>query len=63
MLNDLFLHNGGGVGISKSINDLFGMVLDGSQRVDDILRTSMPWLPTTKLFLTASLIHIQLSLS
>ena len=21
----------------------FGMVLDGSQRVDDILRTSMPW--------------------
>ena len=37
------LHNGGGVGISKSINGGFGMVLDGSQRVDDILRTSMPW--------------------
>lgn len=37
------LHNGGGVGIGKSINGGFGMVLDGSQRVDDILRTSMPW--------------------
>lgn len=37
------LHNGGGVGIGKSINGGFGMVLDGSQRVDDILRTSMTW--------------------
>ncbi|WP_053955840.1 urocanate hydratase [Inediibacterium massiliense] len=37
------LHNGGGVGIGKSINGGFGMVLDGSQRVDDILRSSMPW--------------------
>ncbi|WP_129600238.1 urocanate hydratase [Anaerophilus nitritogenes] len=37
------LHNGGGVGIGKSINGGFGMVLDGSQRVDDILRASMPW--------------------
>lgn len=37
------LHNGGGVGIGKSINGGFGMVLDGSQRVDNILRTSMPW--------------------
>lgn len=37
------LHNGGGVGIGKSINGGFGMVLDGSQRVDDILRTAMPW--------------------
>ena len=37
------LHNGGGVGIGKAINGGFGMVLDGSQRVDDILRTSMPW--------------------
>ena len=26
------LHNGGGVGISKSINGGFGMVLDGSER-------------------------------
>lgn len=37
------LHNGGGVGISKSINGGFGMVLDGSERVDEILRKSMPW--------------------
>ncbi|QXM06575.1 urocanate hydratase [Crassaminicella indica] len=37
------LHNGGGVGIGKSINGGFGMVLDGSQRVDDILRSAMPW--------------------
>lgn len=37
------LHNGGGVGIGKSINGGYGMVLDGSARVDEILRTAMPW--------------------
>jgi len=37
------LHNGGGVGIGKSINGGFGMVLDGSERVDRILRRAMPW--------------------
>lgn len=37
------LHNGGGVGIGKSINGGFGMVLDGSKRVDDILKLAMPW--------------------
>lgn len=37
------LHNGGGVGIGKSINGGFGMVLDGSERVDEILKNSMPW--------------------
>ena len=37
------LHNGGGVGVSKSINGGFGMVLDGSERVDNILKMSMPW--------------------
>jgi len=37
------LHNGGGVGISKSINGGFGMVLDGSERVDEILKKSMVW--------------------
>jgi urocanate hydratase len=37
------LHNGGGVGIGKSINGGFGMLLDGSQRVDTILDTAMPW--------------------
>ena len=37
------LHNGGGVGIGKSINGGFGMVLDGSERVDEILRNAMLW--------------------
>ncbi|MGL6098064.1 MAG: urocanate hydratase, partial [Fusobacteriaceae bacterium] len=37
------LHNGGGVGIGKSINGGFGMVLDGSERVDNILSEAMPW--------------------
>lgn len=37
------LHNGGGVGIGKSINGGFGMVLDGSDRVDRILYESMLW--------------------
>lgn len=37
------LHNGGGVGIGKSINGGFGMVLDGSERVDNILMASVPW--------------------
>lgn len=35
------LHNGGGTGIGKAINGGFGMVLDGSKRVDDILKTAM----------------------
>ena len=37
------LHNGGGTGIGKAVNGGFGMVLDGSERVDTILRMSMPW--------------------
>ncbi|HBT19588.1 MAG TPA: urocanate hydratase, partial [Clostridiaceae bacterium] len=37
------LHNGGGVGIGKSINGGFGMVLDGSERVDTILKMAMTW--------------------
>ena len=37
------LHNGGGVGIGKSINGGFGMVLDGSERVDNILNAAMRW--------------------
>lgn len=37
------LHNGGGVGIGKSVNGGFGMVLDGSERVDAILGMAMPW--------------------
>lgn len=37
------LHNGGGVGVGKAINGGFGMVCDGSLRVDEILRSSMLW--------------------
>lgn len=37
------LHNGGGVGIGKAINGGFGMVCDGSLRVDEIFRSSMLW--------------------
>ncbi|MTI48586.1 MAG: urocanate hydratase [Firmicutes bacterium] len=37
------LHNGGGVGIGKSINGGFGLVLDGSKEVDEIIKSSIPW--------------------
>lgn len=37
------LHNGGGVGIGKAINGGFGMVCDGSERVDEILKNAMLW--------------------
>ncbi|MHC1719783.1 MAG: urocanate hydratase [Clostridiaceae bacterium] len=37
------LHNGGGVGIGKSINGGFGLVLDGSKRIDEIIESSMLW--------------------
>lgn len=37
------LHNGGGVGIGKAINGGFGMVCDGSERVDNILKKAMLW--------------------
>ncbi|MEL3900445.1 urocanate hydratase [Treponema phagedenis] len=37
------LHNGGGVGIGKSINGGFGLVLDGSERVDEIINLSLTW--------------------
>jgi urocanate hydratase len=37
------LHNGGGTGIGKAINGGFGLVLDGSQRVDEIIRSAMNW--------------------
>ena len=33
----------GGVGIGKAVNGGFGMVCDGSERVDAILRSSMLW--------------------
>ena len=37
------LHNGGGVGIGKSINGGFGLVLDGSKRIDEVIKSAMPW--------------------
>ena len=37
------LHNGGGVGIGKAINGGFGLVLDGSARVDAIIRSALFW--------------------
>lgn len=37
------LHNGGGVGIGKAINGGFGLVLDGSDKVDQVIRMALPW--------------------
>ncbi len=37
------LSNGGGVGTGKAINGGFGLVLDGSERVDNIIRSALDW--------------------
>ena len=37
------LHNGGGVGIGKSINGGFGLLLDGKDRTDEIIESAMMW--------------------
>jgi urocanate hydratase len=37
------LSNGGGVGVSKAINGGFGLVLDGSERVDHIIESAIDW--------------------
>ena len=37
------LHNGGGTGIGKAINGGFGLVLDGSELTDQIIREAIPW--------------------
>ncbi len=37
------LHNGGGTGIGKAVNGGFGLLLDGSRRVDGIIRSAMNW--------------------
>ncbi|MCK5264715.1 MAG: urocanate hydratase, partial [Candidatus Thorarchaeota archaeon] len=37
------LSNGGGVGTGKAINGGFGLVLDGSDRVDNIIRLALDW--------------------
>ncbi|MHA1934645.1 MAG: urocanate hydratase [Candidatus Thorarchaeota archaeon] len=37
------LSNGGGVGTGKAINGGFGLVLDGSERVDRIIQLALDW--------------------
>ncbi len=37
------LHNGGGTGIGNAINGGFGLVLDGSQGVDNTIRCAISW--------------------
>jgi urocanate hydratase len=37
------LHNGGGVGIGKAVNGGFGLVLDGSPRIDGVIRHAISW--------------------
>lgn len=37
------LSNGGGVGIGKAFNGGFGLVLDGSKRVDKIIKNALEW--------------------
>ncbi|MBL0712371.1 MAG: urocanate hydratase, partial [Desulfosarcina sp.] len=37
------LHNGGGVGIGNAVNGGFGLVLDGSSKVDRIIESAVSW--------------------
>ena len=37
------LHNGGGTGIGKAINGGYGLVLDGSLRIDKIVQSAVLW--------------------
>lgn len=37
------LSNGGGVGIGKCINGGFGLVLDGTEQTDEIIKSAMTW--------------------
>ncbi len=37
------LSNGGGVGIGKCFNGGFGLILDGSERVDKIIKNAIEW--------------------
>nr|MBP7117607.1 urocanate hydratase [Candidatus Cloacimonadota bacterium] len=37
------LSNGGGVGIGRSINGGNGIVLDGSSRMDEVIRKALSW--------------------
>ena len=37
------LHNGGGVGIGKAVNGGFGLLLEGSERTDEIIKSAIMW--------------------
>lgn len=37
------LHNGGGVGIGKVSNGGFGLLMDGSEKTDEIIKSAMMW--------------------
>ena len=37
------LHNGGGVGVGKAINGGFGLLLDGTKRTDEIIKSALLW--------------------
>ncbi|MCK4380303.1 MAG: urocanate hydratase [Candidatus Lokiarchaeota archaeon] len=37
------LSNGGGVGIGKCFNGGFGLVLNGSEKIDDIIKNALEW--------------------
>ncbi|MHA2425294.1 MAG: urocanate hydratase, partial [Candidatus Thorarchaeota archaeon] len=37
------LSNGGGVGTGKAINGGFGLILDGTERIDNIIRMALDW--------------------
>lgn len=37
------LHNGGGVGIGKAVNGGFGLVLDGSEKADETVKSALLW--------------------
>ncbi len=37
------LSNGGGVGIGRSVNGGNGIVLDGSQRMDEVVKSALSW--------------------
>jgi urocanate hydratase len=37
------LSNGGGVGIGRSVNGGNGILLDGSQRMDEVVKSALSW--------------------
>jgi urocanate hydratase len=37
------LSNGGGVGVGKAVNGGFGLVLDGSERVERTITSALDW--------------------